>query len=186
MPSFMDKLRGSVDQGVAFIGAKSKELLEVTQIRNAIRQMEQERAAQVQRLGESVYHLIKDGAFDPSTVAPLVESIDAVAVRITDAHDRITRMQEATRKTIEAARAFTEEAFASCTCGAPLRETSLFCPQCGRDVTQIVATQRRAAPAAPFACSRCGRSVPPGSRFCPSCGAHRASRPTPPPPSALP
>lgn len=190
MPNFMDKIRGAVDRGVVSVGAKSKELMEIAQIQSSIKRLEQERNVRLHRLGESIYRMLVNGG-DPDVEAlkPLVGSVRGLDERIAKARARIVHLQEDTQRTIEAARAFTEEPLAGCPCGSPLRETSRYCPRCGRDVSQIVADAQRTHATSPpprpsTTCSRCGRPLPAGVRFCAACGASSRSRATPPPPHA--
>ncbi|MBR6497673.1 MAG: zinc ribbon domain-containing protein, partial [Methanomicrobium sp.] len=46
-------------------------------------------------------------------------------------------------------------------CGAAIKATAKFCPECG--------TKVEAAPKKTF-CTECGAEIAPGAKFCPECG----------------
>lgn len=181
MANFMDRLRGTMDQGLVSISAKSKELIEINKIKSGIRKLEQDRAERIRDLGETVYRMVRSSVLDATALEPLMQSVDSLDASIAAANTEIARLQAEARKIIEAARTFAEEPTATCSCGGQLRESSLFCPRCGRDVRQILAVRRSTQPPAarPQGCARCGRGLPPGSRYCAACGTPVPARPTP-------
>ncbi|SFA87878.1 Double zinc ribbon [Lentibacillus halodurans] len=53
-----------------------------------------------------------------------------------------------------------------CSCGAPITEEDVFCPECGKK-TDILTEQDQQSMAV---CSSCGNQVPDGADYCQACG----------------
>jgi ribosomal protein S27AE len=171
MPGFLDTLRHEIDRGIVQLGTRSRQLVEATQIRSQIRLLQSRRDQGTQELGQVVYEMLHQGDFDQSRIQPYITALEQINAQIASLEEQLRRSQEATQMALRAAR---PPAFAYCTCGEPLKETSKFCPRCGQDVRAIVqqAAARASAvsQAAQKTCSSCGATAGPAARFCPVCG----------------
>jgi len=167
MPGFLDMIRQEIDRGIVQIGARSRQLVETTQIRSQIRLLQSRKDQGIKELGEVVYEMLRQGAFDQTKVEPYVTVIRQLDEQLIHLEEQLRKTQEASQMALRAARA---PAFAYCTCGEPLKETSKFCPRCGQDVRAIVEQARLRAPAGQRTCPSCGTAVGAAPRFCPTCG----------------
>jgi ribosomal protein S27AE len=167
MPGFLDSIRQEIDRGLVQIGARSKQLLETTQVRSQIRLLQTRRDQGIQELGQVVYEMLRRGPLDQSRLDPYITVLQQIDAQIVSLEEQLQRAHEAAQMALMATRA---PAFAYCTCGGPLKETSRFCPRCGKDVTAIVQRATTQVQVGQRACPSCGTAVGPAVRFCPSCG----------------
>jgi len=175
MPGFLDSLRHQIDRWIVQLGTRFRYLVGTTQIRSQIRLLRSRRDEGTRELGQVVYEMLRQGSFDQSRVQPYITALEQIDAQIALLEEQLRRAQDATQMALRAAR---PPAFAYCTCGEPLKETSKFCPRCGRDVRAIVqqaaeqATARAsaAAQAAEKTCPSCGGTAGAAARFCPLCG----------------
>lgn len=166
MPGFLDLIRQEIDRGIVHFGTRSKALVETTQIRSHIRLLQTRREQGTQELGQVVYEMLRQGAFEQTRVDAYVTALRQVDDQIASLEKQM-RSQEAALTALRAARA---PAFAYCMCGEALKDTSKFCPRCGQDVQAIVAQARLRVPAGQKTCPSCGAGANATARFCPSCG----------------
>ncbi len=173
MPGFLDRIREEIDRGVVQIGTRSRQLLESTQIRSQIRLLQNRRAEGIAELGQVVYQMARQGIIHHSRLAPYVSTLEQIDQQVAVLEEQLRKGQETAEAALRAARAGAP-AFAYCTCGEALKETSKFCPRCGQDVREIVqraAATRAAAPSlTPGLCPACGTAVGATAKFCPVCG----------------
>ncbi len=171
MPGFLETLRYEIDRGVVQLGTRSRQLVETAQIRSQIGLLQSRRGQGTQELGQVVYEIFRQGSFDQSGVRPYITALEQIDAHIATLEEQLRRSQDAAQMAMRTARA---PAFAYCTCGETLRETSKFCPRCGQDVRAIVqqaAARTSSAPqVAEKTCPSCGATAGPAARFCPVCG----------------
>jgi RNA polymerase subunit RPABC4/transcription elongation factor Spt4 len=168
MSSFLDRVRQEIDRGVVTIGAKSKALLETTQLRSQIRLLQKQKEDGIKELGQLTYSMLGQGAVDNDRLAPYATALQALDAKISDLEEQVRRAEAAAAS---AARSPSVAAFAHCDrCGAPLAETSRFCRSCGGDVTAVVEQAKARRQDATRACPSCGTTVGADVRFCPVCG----------------
>lgn len=167
MPGFLGMIRHEIDRGIVQIGARSRQLVEATQIRSQLRLLQSRKDQGIRELGQIVYEMLRQGTFDQTRVEQYVTVIRQLDEQVIHLEEQLRKAQEASQMALRAAQT---PAFAHCTCGESLKETSKFCPRCGQDVTGIVERARLRAPAGQGTCPACGTLVGAAARFCPACG----------------
>ncbi len=113
---FFEKLKETVAGATKTAVDKSNEIVEVTKIKFAIRDMENETEKLLREIGEAVYNSVKSGN-DPS------EIIEAHCKEIDTKYEEITALREKLRayKNIKLCSG----------CGCEVAEDSVFCSKCG-------------------------------------------------------
>jgi len=168
MPGFLDRVWQEVDRSVVSIGAKSKALFEATQLRSQIRLLQRQREDGVKELGELIYSMLRQGPVDSTRLSPYAAALQALDAKIASLEDQVRQVEVAAASAVSGS---ARTAFAHCAnCGAPLQETSRFCPSCGNDVIATIEQAKARRQAATRACPSCGTTVGLGARFCPTCG----------------
>lgn len=169
MPGFLEFIQQELDRGIVKVGARSRQLVETTQIRSQIRLLQGRREEGVRELGEVVYKMFQQGPVDQERLTPYLTGLQQVDSQIATLETQLRTVQIATEQAINAGK---PAAFAHClTCGSPLKETTKFCPRCGQEVGEVVqraAVRRQQVETK--TCPSCGADAAPTARFCPSCG----------------
>lgn len=168
MADLFDKLRKGLDKGIAAVGAKSKEVLETSQLRSQIRGLEEEKRNRLEELGNIVYTMVSRGTLDQERLQEKCCSIAAIDKAIQEKEEQIRVIQI---KTQEAIGRVGLHPIAKCSCGADLFEGAKFCGRCGQNVQEILKHAQEAAAAPSAGCPRCGAPTRPGARFCGNCGS---------------
>lgn len=168
MAEFLDKLKKGIDKGVTAVTVKSKEMLETTQLRSQLRDLQEQKRETVQELGNIVYTLFTQGTLDQEQVR-VHEKCTAVG-----ALDRKIREKEGEIRLVQlqAQQALGKSAtppVTQCECGADLYEGTRFCGGCGKPVEDRI-RQAKMQDVSVSTCPQCKGDVPIGAKFCGSCG----------------
>lgn len=167
MPDFFESVKRGIEKGVATVGAKSKEMLEVSQLRSQIRGLEEEKRAKVEELGNIAHVMLVRGKLDEARLREKSEAIATLEAKIKVNEEQIRAIQVSTEEVMRGAG---PRLSGQCSCGANLLEGAKFCGGCGKP----------AAPSKEFQvgeirpsghCPRCGHLSVAGAGFCGACGA---------------
>ena len=170
MSDFFDKVKKGIDKGVATVTVKSKEVLETTQLRSQVKNLQEEKQRGVEELGNIAYTLYVQGKLEVAgeRVRAKCSALAALDQKIRDKEEEIRRVQ---LKAQEALGKTSAPPLGVCACGAPVYEGTNFCGGCGKNVDDILSGGRTDAPVTKNRCPRCGTDMVPEARFCGHCGA---------------
>ncbi|NHM27194.1 zinc ribbon domain-containing protein [Desulfofundulus sp. TPOSR] len=129
MVDFFDKVRQSVQKGVATVSVKSKEALETSRIKGEISVIEQRRREAIEELGNIVYIMFSQGGFDEvrikdkcAIIAEIDKQLETRREKLKEIH---IKSQEALGKPVTVG---------TCECGAKIIQGAKFCGKCGKKV----------------------------------------------------
>lgn len=124
MVDILDKVKSGFDKGFTAVSVKSKEVIEVTKIRNQIGGL-QEQITQLQNeLGEFVFKLYLQGNLDTSKIHEKCEFIAGLETQI---REKEAELKDVRMKAAEAmGRNFCDG------CEAELSDGAKFCSECGK------------------------------------------------------
>ena len=168
MPDFFETVKRGIEKGVATVGAKSKEMLEVSQLRSQIRSLETERRGRLEELGNIVHVMLTRGKLDE---ARLQEKSSAIATLEAGLKAREEQIRAIQLKTEEIMGTAGPQRIGQCICGADLLEGAKFCGGCGKPVTPSLAAPDVGERESSGQCPRCGHATAPGAPFCAGCGS---------------
>lgn len=169
MPQFFEKLKKGIDKGVTTVSVKSKEMLEVSQLRSQIKSLQEEKQRGLEELGSIVYTLYRQGTLELGTerIQAKCGSLAALDQRIREKEEEIhqvqLRAQEALGKTVV-------PSVGVCECGAPVYEGAKFCGGCGKEVAEALSRPGAGVEAAESRCPQCGAALASDGRLCGVCG----------------
>jgi NADH pyrophosphatase NudC (nudix superfamily) len=167
MTDFLETVKRGIEKGVATVGARSKEMLEVSQLRSQIRDVTDERRGKLEELGNIVHTMLARGALDEARLREKSQAIATLDAAIKQREEQIQAIQVRTQEIIGGAGT---RQIGQCACGAPLLEGAKFCGGCGSPAAVAPPrAEESSAPAQP-ACPRGGAEVVAGARFCGGCG----------------
>ncbi len=166
MDDFFETVKRGIEKGVASVGAKSREVLETSQLRSQIRALEDERKARLEELGNIAHVMCTRGSVDEARLREKSQGIAAIETSIREKEEQIRAIQV---RAAEALQGPVARRVGQCACGGDLLEGSKFCGRCGRP-SAPVAAGTEAAPGA-TACARCDAPLIEGAKFCGGCGA---------------
>lgn len=168
MPDFFETVKRGLERGIATVGAKSKEMLEISQLRSQIRSLEEEKQAKLEELGNIVCTMVARGALDQERLQEKCRGIAALETGIKDKEERIRAIH---RETEEATGKMGPLRIGQCSCGTDLFAGAKFCGGCGKPATELSKTSPGAPGHSSSSCSKCGAPVAIGARFCGTCGS---------------
>jgi len=135
--SIFDKVVGSVNRGVAAVGANSKAMMEKARVKTVISNLETERKQLAELLGMKVY----EGYMESGQVTVdegLVNFVTEINRRyegIAEQQAELKRIEdEVSQVTGAKAGAGFGETDTVCACGNPIAPGTKFCPKCGSAV----------------------------------------------------
>lgn len=169
MPDFLDKVKEKMDKGISLVTSKSKETIETAKLRNRIRHLRQQREEKIEGLGKLVYEMLKEDQWDEKRMKDSYSQVIEIETEIKNLENTIERIKRETEQTVKTTPT-SVKAFAYCTCGAGLIETSKFCSDCGANVLEIIARTREEL-AKQVICDKCGTQLSPSAKFCKKCGS---------------
>lgn len=178
MADFLDKLKRQIDKGVTTVTVKSKEALEMTQLRSQVKDLQEQKQRGLEELGNIMYTLYVQGKLETEgeRVRTKCVALATLDQKIRDKEDEIRQVQ---LKAQEALGKTPAAPLGVCTCGASIYEGTKFCGGCGKNVDDILSGARTDIPGAKNRCPRCGTELAPEARFCGACGAKVETEPTP-------
>ncbi|MBM4139875.1 MAG: zinc ribbon domain-containing protein [Nitrospira sp.] len=163
MSDFLDKVKGKVDEGISKISSKSKEAIELAQLRNQLRHLGKEKEEKINALGRLAYDMLRKDEYNEQRLKELYLHINEVDRQIVNVEEEIKKVQ---------AMSASEDIgiVARCECGAGITANQKFCASCGGDVKAV--TMQPSAPQEVMKrCSTCGAEIKETAKFCGKCGA---------------
>lgn len=127
MEKFIDNLKKEFNKGVAIVGAKSKEIIEATKIKNQIEDLKKEKRQAFQEIGETVYQMSLDGNYN------VQEAIKEKCQAVTELDQQI----QAKERELKGVRREAQEAAGKTvceSCGAVMEDGVNFCSNCGAKI----------------------------------------------------
>jgi len=167
MTDFLETVKRGIEKSVAAVGARSKEMLEVSQLRSQIRDLTDERRGKLEELGNIVHTMLSRGALDEARLREKSQAIATLDAGIRQREEQIQAIQVRTQEIIGGAGA---RQIGQCACGAPLLEGAKFCGGCGSPASVSTANAENSPTVTPPGCPRCGAELASGARFCGACG----------------
>lgn len=165
MAYFFEAMRRGIEKRAATVGAKSKEVLEVSHLRRQIRGLEDDKKDKLEELGSIVHTMLIRGGLDEARLREESRAIAAVDAALKEKSVQIEAIRLRTQETIGRM----EPAISGhCACGAALLAGSKFCGTCGAKVIQTELPQDGSRLVA--GCAGCGGPLTVGTRFCGNCG----------------
>jgi uncharacterized protein YqgV (UPF0045/DUF77 family) len=130
MEKFIDNLKKEFNKGVAVVGAKSKEIIETTKIKNQIEDLKKAKRQAFQEIGETVYQMSLDEDYDGQ------EAIKEKCQAVTELDQQI----QAKEMELKGVRQEAQEAVGKTvceSCGAVMEDGVKFCSNCGARIVKI-------------------------------------------------
>jgi NADH pyrophosphatase NudC (nudix superfamily) len=168
MAEFLDKLKKGIDKSVTTVTVKSKEMLETTQLRSQLRDLQEQKREKVEELGNIVYTLFTQGTLDEGQ-ARIHEKCTALVALDQKVREKEEEIRQVQFRAQQALGKSATTPVGQCECGADLYEGTKFCGGCGKPVEDRI-RQLKMQSALVSTCPHCGGQVPPNARFCGGCG----------------
>ena len=149
----------NISKGYNTISSASKETAEQLKLKSEISELEKEKEAKFQILGQMFYSYKQYGGDEPD-YQPIISEIADRDSQIAERNNRITQLKNLVKCP---------------NCGHSIEPNQRFCPSCGYDlqapkmqpVPENVQTQDTSNKAK---CPNCGQIIEPGMKFCRRCG----------------
>lgn len=130
MADIIDKVKQGFDKGVAVVSVKSKELIEITRLKNQIGALEDQIRKIYPEIGETVCHMACQDGFD-------TEAIHEKCKVVADLEAQIKEKEEELRQTRQKAQEALGKSFCAF-CDGELIENAKYCSHCGQKVAEKV------------------------------------------------
>lgn len=163
MQSFFDDVKEKLDRGINLVSVKSKEFIEINQLKSIVKQLEKKKQDKINELGEIVYNMLEAGFLEEKEIMDFYKEIKSVEEEIKTKEAKISELQSKAEEALKEK----QTAFAYCPCGEHLSEKTKFCAGCGKNVEDIVRKTREESEK--LKCL-CGEILTGKSKFCPTCG----------------
>ena len=128
MADFFDKMKQTIDKGVATVSVKSTSLIEVNKIKLQITQLKERIDNLKIEAGELLYSNYKGYEVDDETYARIFKEIDSLYEEIKEKEDTIAQIKK------EEAEALGTNRQKQCSCGNLVDSNAQFCNVCGRTI----------------------------------------------------
>ena len=145
----LEKLKSSLDRGIAAVGAKSESIVETSKTRLAINNAQKAMESELTNLGYKLYCDWKNGAVDLNTYAADLERIGQIDQDLGAYRSRLEQLKQEETRAAE----------------SRVAEPVSANPQ------PVPVNPQPTEAQAPVFCIRCGRQLAPGSHFCDGCGS---------------
>ena len=177
MSDILGKIVGGLNKGVATVGASSKALMEKTQVKAAISNIENEGRQILLMIGQTAVDMyMSDGRLE------LNDDMEALIAQLLKKEDQLMQKQEQLRQIdeelslvigrnniapVSVAPSGVVAGGIVCGCGHTNASSTKFCIQCGAKVEDVI---QQPIPQDGVLCS-CGNVCPDGTAFCGKCGS---------------
>jgi len=158
MRNFFEKITDSIGKGVKAVSSKSKELIEITKLKNEIKNVQNSIESRFQVLGKKVFEMLNMGVLKE-------DELKAECKEITSLFRKITELEGAIKKIeLEALRERYGADIVMCPkCGAPNKANAKFCMSCGCAMMVEAIVKGKT-------CPTCNALVKEEVKFCARCG----------------
>ncbi len=126
MADFFDKLKDTINKGVATASALTQELIDTTKLKSDICALEAQKKKLLTDLGELAHEMIQNGAIDEGKLQVKSSEIQELTVQIRSLEDSIVQHQNKSNESSDAGKSSVK-----CSCGADLAAGVKFCGSCG-------------------------------------------------------
>ena len=126
MGDFFEKVKQGMGKGVTTVSVRSKEVLETTQIKSQISELQKRRSAALEELGNIVYTLFLKNEPDDERVRNRCTAIAELDRQIREKEDELRVIHAKAEERLGKA-----AAIARCGCGAEIQAGTKFCGKCG-------------------------------------------------------
>ncbi|MDI6793857.1 MAG: zinc ribbon domain-containing protein [bacterium] len=129
MADFFDKVKQTIDKGLATASVKSKEILDTTKLKREVGTFQKQRSALLEKLGNIVYAMFLRGSgFDEERIKETCGSIGRIDSQIKEKKEELEQIH---LKALEAL------GIVVCDCGTEISKGVKFCSKCGKKVEEI-------------------------------------------------
>lgn len=129
MADFFDKVKQGISKGVSTASVKSKEMLDVTRLKNQINTVQSQKISAIEELGNIVYTMYLKESIDELRINDKGAAILKLDNQIKDLENDIVQVQNKARESLGIA-----ASIGKCDCGADLYEATKFCGGCGKKI----------------------------------------------------
>jgi hypothetical protein len=129
MADFFDKLKESINKGVATASALTQELIDTTKIKSQISTLENQKRKAFEELGELTYEMFQNGTNEEEKLREKCAAIKEQADQIKSLEASIAQPQQTSNEIHSV-----PEAASKCSCGAELPVGVKFCGSCGKKI----------------------------------------------------
>jgi len=130
LAKFISNLKKEFDKSIAVVGAKSKEIIETTKIKNQIEELKEVKRRTLQETGEIVYKMSLDPNYNGD--AAIKEKCQSLAELDQQIQTKEMELKKLHQDTQEAAGKIICES-----CGAVMKEGVKFCSNCGAKIIKV-------------------------------------------------
>lgn len=130
MAKFIKNLKKEFDKSIAVVGAKSKELIETTKIKNQIEELKEVKRRTLQETGEIVYQMSLDSNYNGDVA--IKEKCQSLAELDQQIQAKEMELKKLYQDTQEAAGKVICQS-----CGAVMEEGVKFCSNCGAKIIKV-------------------------------------------------
>lgn len=131
MAEFLDKVKQSINKGVATVSTGSKNVIEKTKINSCIKSLEDEKKQLLELLGNKVYNYFKENA-DGSFSKDMAESFcDEIDIRLANIKKQKELISELDAEMSKIRGMSVNNLSKVCGCGHENGAGSKFCAKCG-------------------------------------------------------
>ena len=127
MADFFDKVKQGISKGVSTASVKSKEMIDVTQLRNQINAFQGQKTIAIEELGNIVYTMFLKENIDLVRVNEKSSVILKIDGQIKELEKEIIQVQNKARESLGMV-----APRGKCVCGAEIYEDTKFCGGCGK------------------------------------------------------
>ncbi|MCL2563183.1 MAG: hypothetical protein FWE08_04015 [Oscillospiraceae bacterium] len=132
MPNFLDKVAGGINKGVATVSANSKAMMEKSQVKTIIKNLETERKQLAELLGMKLYETCTESGetLADESMANFITEIKKRLDGISEQEAALLRIEEELSRVTGAKPAVSGDGVA-CACGHTAPQGAKFCAKCG-------------------------------------------------------
>lgn len=123
MADLLDKVKQGIDKGVTVVSVRSKELIEITRLKNQIGGLEEQMKKSLPELGEAVYRMYLQDGLNLDDIKAQCDAIVAMETQIREKKDELKQTRQKAQEALG-------KIFCA-NCEAELAEHAKYCSECG-------------------------------------------------------